>query len=180
MFVGSLASFSDAHAQDRRQVRHGAATSVSRDRPRPPQGKHGGGANHRPNRPDGSHHGGGGYPDHVGGYDRPGHNRPGGHDRPPHRGDGGNYYGHDRDWDGHDRHDRYWRDDDDGDFWEFLGATAAISAGIALIGAATSDPPSGSCSERKVDDYTYLQCGDRWYIRINEGGAIKYQQVERP
>ena len=171
-----------------REVRHGASTSVSRDRPRPDVNRS------RPHGPD-SNRPGNSHPDRIDNwtrpnprpdhnrpnYNRPDHNRPGpDYNRPrrPHGGDGGYYYG------GHDRYDhhrdRYWNDRDDDDFWEFLGAAAIVSAGITVIGSATSEPPSETCVERVVNAYTYLECGERWYVRVKENDRVMYQQVRSP
>ncbi|MCG2841602.1 hypothetical protein L6Q21_11480 [Sandaracinobacter sp. RS1-74] len=91
--------------------------------------------------------------------------------------DNGNYHPP-RDW-----------DDDDDDFLEFVGKTAAITAGAsavtAVIGAVVdSKPKDPGCQEIVSNGQTYLNCNGTWYQAVPPAGAQQaqpqYQVVAPP
>jgi hypothetical protein len=88
--------------------------------------------------------------------------------------DGGRYYP-----------PRDWYDDDD-DFLEFVGKTAAVTAGVgavtAIIGSIVQDKPSDDCRETISDGQTYLNCNGVWYAAVAPTGSTQpqYQVVAPP
>lgn len=95
--------------------------------------------------------------------------------RPPAGGgyyNNGNYY---------DRPD--WDDDDD-DFLEFVGKTAAVTAGVsvvsAVIGSVVNDKPSGDCQPVNANGTQYLYCNGTYYVAAPQAGPTSYQVVAPP
>lgn len=88
--------------------------------------------------------------------------------------DNGRYY-EPRDW-----------DDDDDDFLEFVGKTAAVTAGVgavsAIIGSIVQDKPSDDCQETVSGGQTYLNCNGTWYAAVPPSGSgqPQYQVVAPP
>jgi hypothetical protein len=88
--------------------------------------------------------------------------------------DNGRYY-EPRDW-----------DDDDDDFLEFVGKTAAVTAGVgavsAIIGSVVQDKPSDGCQETVSGGQTYLNCNGTWYAAMPPSGAgqPQYQVIAPP
>jgi hypothetical protein len=89
--------------------------------------------------------------------------------------DNGRYYNN-------NNYDRY--DDDDDDFLEFVGKTAAITAGVsvvsAVIGDVVQDKPSDDCQEQIQNGQVYLLCNGTWYTPAQAGGQEAYQVVAPP
>lgn len=81
--------------------------------------------------------------------------------------DNGNYHGR-PDW-----------DDDDDDFLEFVGKTAAVTAGAsvvaAVIGSVVNEKPSG-CQPVNANGTTYQYCNGTYYQQVSNG----YQVVPPP
>jgi hypothetical protein len=79
-------------------------------------------------------------------------------------------------------YDRY--DDDDDDFLEFVGKTAAITAGVsivsAVIGDIVQDKPSDDCQQQIQNGQVYLLCNGTWYTPVQSGGQEAYQVVSPP
>ncbi|PZU43969.1 MAG: hypothetical protein DI568_16545 [Sphingomonas sp.] len=85
---------------------------------------------------------------------------------------------------------RDWDDDDD-DFLEFVGKTAAITAGAsavtAVIGSVVnSKPKDPACQETVSNGQTYVNCNGTWYQAVLPAGATaqpqpaQYQVVAPP
>jgi hypothetical protein len=76
-------------------------------------------------------------------------------------------------------HNRPDWDDDDDDFLEFVGKTAAITAGVsvvsAVIGSVVNDKPSG-CQPVNANGTTYQYCNGTYYQQVPNG----YQVVGPP
>lgn len=95
--------------------------------------------------------------------------------RPPSGGgyyNNGNYYGR-PDW-----------DDDDDDFLEFVGKTAAVTAGVsavtAVIGSVVNDKPSNDCQPVNANGTQYLYCNGTYYVAAPQAGPTSYQVVAPP
>lgn len=145
------------------------AKPVAQDRRRRPSGSGGGNWDNRPNRPN------------IGGV-RPG--RPNGGRRPDNvvivnGRPGGGYYDNGRYYD----RDRYYDDDDD-NFLEFVGKTAAITAGVsavsAVIGSIVKDKPSDDCQQQIQNGQVYLLCDGVWYTPAQANGQSGYQVIAPP
>lgn len=72
-------------------------------------------------------------------------------------------------------------EDDDNDFLEFVGKTAAVTAGVAVvsavIGSTVKDKPKGSgCEESIQNGVPYVNCNGTWYQAVSQG----YQVVPPP
>jgi hypothetical protein len=72
-------------------------------------------------------------------------------------------------------------EDDDNDFLEFVGKTAAVTAGVAavsaVIGSVVKDKPTGSgCQESIQNGVPYVNCNGTWYQAVSQG----YQVVPPP
>lgn len=84
----------------------------------------------------------------------------------------GNYYGR-PDW-----------DDDDDDFLEFVGKTAAVTAGVsvvsAVIGSVVNDKPSDDCQPVNANGTQYLYCNGTYYVAAPQAGPTAYQVVAPP
>lgn len=92
-------------------------------------------------------------------------------------GSSGGYYSDGRYYD----NDRY--DDDDNDFLEFVGKTAAITAGVsvvaAVIGSTTTQKPSG-CQPVVSGGIQYQYCDGVYYQQTQQNGQPAYQVVGPP
>lgn len=92
---------------------------------------------------------------------------------------GGGYYDDGRYYDNRRRYD-----DDDDNFLEFVGKTAAITAGVsvvtAVIGSIVKDKPSGDCQQQIQNGQTYLLCDGVWYTPAQVGGQTGYEVVAPP
>ena len=91
--------------------------------------------------------------------------------------DNGNYHPA-RDW-----------DDDDDDFLEFVGKTAAVTAGVSAVSAVIgsvvdSKPKDSGCKETVSNGQTYLNCNGTYYQAVPPAGAAaptgQYQVVAPP
>ena len=86
---------------------------------------------------------------------------------------GGGYYDNGR------YHDRPDWDDDDDDFLEFVGKTAAVTAGVsvvaAVIGSVVEDKPD-DCQPVNAYGQSYLYCNGTYYQQVSQG----YQVVAPP
>jgi hypothetical protein len=72
-------------------------------------------------------------------------------------------------------------EDDDNDFLEFVGKTAAVTAGVAavsaVIGSVVKDKPKGDdCTETIQNGVPYVNCNGTWYQAVSQG----YQVVPPP
>jgi|GEM_PF-3579239 len=78
-------------------------------------------------------------------------------------------------------HDRW--DDDDDNFFEVLGKTAVVTAGVvgtaALIGEIFEDEPD-DCQQTVSNGTTYLYCNGVWYQPTMAGTNMQYVVVESP
>lgn len=74
-------------------------------------------------------------------------------------------------------------DNDDNDFLEFVGKTAAITAGVsvvaAVIGSTTNEKPSG-CQETVSNGQVYMNCNGTWYQPMQSGSQTQYQVIAPP
>jgi hypothetical protein len=74
-------------------------------------------------------------------------------------------------------------DDDDNDFLEFVGKTAAITAGVsvvtAVIGSVANEKPEG-CQPVVSGGVQYQLCDGVYYQQIQQGGQPAYQVVSPP
>lgn len=86
---------------------------------------------------------------------------------------GNGHYDH-----GHYEGPRDW-DDDDNDFLEFVGKTAAVTAGVsvvsAVIGDIVKDKPQG-CQPANIGGQQYVNCNGTYYQQVPNG----YQVVAPP
>jgi hypothetical protein len=105
-----------------------------------------------------------------------------GNNRVPNRGgnyNNGGYYNNGRYYNGNSGN---WDNDDD-DFLEFVGKTAAITAGVsvvaAVIGSTTNQKPSG-CQETVSNGQVYMNCNGTWYQPMQTGGQTQYQVIAPP
>lgn len=95
--------------------------------------------------------------------------------------DNGRYYnnGYNNNYNNYDRYE-----DDDDDFLEFVGKTAAITAGVsivsAVIGDIVQDKPSDDCQQQIQNGQVYLLCNGTWYTPVQSGGQEAYQVVSPP
>ncbi|MFN9633153.1 MAG: hypothetical protein ACK554_06695 [Erythrobacteraceae bacterium] len=92
--------------------------------------------------------------------------------------DNGRYYPNNN----YNNYDRY--EDDDDDFLEFVGKTAAITAGVsivsAVIGDVVQDKPSDDCEQQIQNGQVYLLCNGTYYTPVQSGGQEAYQVVSPP
>lgn len=74
-------------------------------------------------------------------------------------------------------------DDDDNDFLEFVGKTAAVTAGVsvvsAVIGSVVNDKPSG-CQPVVSGGVQYQLCDGVYYQAAPQAGPSAYQVVPPP
>jgi hypothetical protein len=105
-----------------------------------------------------------------------------GNNRVPNRGgnyNNGGYYSNGRYYNGNNGN---WDNDDD-DFLEFVGKTAAITAGVsvvsAVIGSTVNQKPSG-CQETVSNGQVYMNCNGTWYQPMQSGGQTQYQVIAPP
>lgn len=92
---------------------------------------------------------------------------------------GGGYYDQGRYYD-----QRRYHDDDDNDFLEFVGKTAAVTAGVSLvsavIGSVVKDKPSEDCQQQIQNGQVYLLCDGVWYTPATVTGQSGYEVVAPP
>lgn len=92
---------------------------------------------------------------------------------------GGGYY----DQGGYNNRGNYYEDDDN-DFLEFVGKTAAITAGVSVvssvIGNVVKDKPSGDCQQQVQNGQAYLLCDGVWYTPATANGQSGYEVVAPP
>jgi hypothetical protein len=110
--------------------------------------------------------------------------RPGNNARPPNRPYGppppgyrpGGYYGNGGGY--------YYDDRDDNEFLEFVGKTAAVTAGAAIVGSIVTNKPTESngsdCSEQISDGQVYLYCNGKYYQPLQTGSGTAYQVTNPP
>lgn len=74
--------------------------------------------------------------------------------------------------------------DNDDDFLEFVGKTAAITAGVsvvsAVIGSVVKEKPSGDCQQQVANGQSYMVCNGVWYSPVQAGSQTNYQVVAPP
>lgn len=92
---------------------------------------------------------------------------------PPGYRPGGYYYG-----------GGYYYDDNDNEFLEFVGKTAAVTAGAAIVGSILTSKPTdsngGDCKEQMSGGQVYLYCNGKYYQPVQTGGGTAYQVVNAP
>lgn len=101
----------------------------------------------------------------------------------PNRGGGGNYnngrYNNNGNYNNNNGH---WEDDDN-DFLEFVGKTAAITAGVsivaAVIGSTTNTKPD-NCQQSVSNGQVYMNCNGTWYQPMQNGSQTQYTVVTPP
>ena len=76
----------------------------------------------------------------------------------------------------------HWENNDN-DFLEFVGKTAAVTAGVsvvaAVIGSTVKDKPS-DCQQSMSNGQVYMNCNGTWYQPVMSGGQQQYQVVAPP
>jgi len=74
-------------------------------------------------------------------------------------------------------------DNNDNDFLEFVGKTAAVTAGVsvvaAVIGSTTNEKPS-DCQQTVSNGQVYMNCNGTWYQPIQNGSQTQYQVIAPP
>lgn len=94
-------------------------------------------------------------------------------------GGNGGYYNNGRYYDNNNGH---W-DNDDNDFLEFVGKTAAITAGVsvvaAVIGSTTNDKPD-DCQQTVSNGQVYMNCNGTWYQPMQNGSQTQYTVIAPP
>jgi hypothetical protein len=99
----------------------------------------------------------------------------------PNRGgyNGGGYYSNGRYYNGNNGN---W-DNNDNDFLEFVGKTAAVTAGVsvvaAVIGSTTNEKPD-NCQQTVSNGQVYMNCNGTWYQPIQSGSQTQYQVIAPP
>jgi hypothetical protein len=97
----------------------------------------------------------------------------------PPRGSNGGYYNNGRYYNNNNGN---WDNDDD-DFLEFVGKTAAITAGVsvvsAVIGSTVKDKPD-DCQQTMSNGQVYMNCNGTWYQPVQAGGQTQYQVIAPP
>ena len=92
---------------------------------------------------------------------------------PPGYRSGGYYYG-----------GGYYYDDNDNEFLEFVGKTAAVTAGAAIVGSILTSKPTdssgGDCKEQMSGGQVYLYCNGKYYQPVQTGSGTGYQVVNPP
>lgn len=73
---------------------------------------------------------------------------------------------------------------DDWDNWGYVAAGAVVVGSAAYIGSSLSsseyDELSCTANKVEVDEVTYLQCGDNWYMPTYSGSEVQYVVVDPP
>lgn len=76
-----------------------------------------------------------------------------------------------------------WNNNNDNSFLEFVGRTAAVTAGIsvvaAVIGSVVNDRPDG-CQETVSNGQVFLNCNGTWYQPVTNNGQQQYQVIAPP
>jgi hypothetical protein len=99
----------------------------------------------------------------------------------PNRGgyNGGGYYNNGRYYNNNNGN---W-DNNDNDFLEFVGKTAAITAGVsvvaAVIGSTTNEKPD-NCQQSMSNGQVYMNCNGTWYQPVTSNGQQQYQVIAPP
>jgi hypothetical protein len=92
---------------------------------------------------------------------------------PPGYRSGGYYYG-----------GGYYYDDDDNEFLEFVGKTAVVTAGAAIVGSILTSKPTdssgGDCKEQMSGGQIYLYCNGKYYQPVQTSSGTGYQVVNAP
>jgi hypothetical protein len=92
---------------------------------------------------------------------------------PPGYRPGGYYYG-----------GGYYYDDNDNEFLEFVGKTAAVTAGAAIVGSILTSKPTdssgGECKEQMSGGQVYLYCNGKYYQPVQTSSGTGYQVVNAP
>lgn len=88
---------------------------------------------------------------------------------PPGYRPGGYYYG-----------GGYYYDDNDNEFLEFVGKTAAVTAGAAIVGSIVTSKPSSDCQEQMSGGQVYLYCNGKYYQPVQTSSGTGYQVVNAP
>jgi hypothetical protein len=92
---------------------------------------------------------------------------------PPGYRPGGYYYG-----------GGYYYEDDDNEFLEFVGKTAAVTAGAAIVGSVLTSKPTdssgGDCKEQMSGGQVYLYCNGKYYQPVQTSSGTGYQVVNPP
>jgi hypothetical protein len=92
---------------------------------------------------------------------------------PPGYRPGGYYYG-----------GGYYYDDNDNEFLEFVGKTAAVTAGAAIVGSILTSKPTdssgGDCKEQMSGGQVYLYCNGKYYQPVQTSSGTGYQVVNPP
>ena len=83
---------------------------------------------------------------------------------------------------GHYNNNGHW-DNDDNDFLEFVGKTAAITAGVsivsAVIGSTVNDKPD-DCQQAMSNGQVYMNCNGTWYQPVMNNGQQQYTVIAPP
>ena len=90
--------------------------------------------------------------------------------------------GHNNNYNNGYNNNGHW-DNNDNDFLEFVGKTAAITAGVsvvaAVIGSTTNDKPS-DCQQTMSNGQVYMNCNGTWYQPVTNNGQQQYQVIAPP
>jgi len=99
---------------------------------------------------------------------------------------GNGYYNNGRYYNNNNYNNNYDRyEDDDDDFLEFVGKTAAITAGVSVVSAVIGDvvkdkPADDECQQQIQNGQVYMLCNGTWYTPAQVGGQQAYQVVAPP
>ena len=95
---------------------------------------------------------------------------------------GGNRNGYNNGYNNNYNNNGHW-DNNDNDFLEFVGKTAAITAGVsvvaAVIGSTTNDKPS-DCQQSMSNGQVYMNCNGTWYQPVMNNGQQQYTVIAPP
>lgn len=159
-----------------------AKSSVNRQKPGGGGGQKGGGQHHAGNRPGGQQ---GNRPNQQGNYNKGkkkgGNNVVAGNTVVVNGGGGRGHAGNGY-YDNGRYHDNDW-DNDDNDFLEFVGKTAAITAGVsvvtAVIGSVSNEKPDG-CQPVNANGTSYMYCNGTYYQQSGPTSQPTYTVVAPP
>lgn len=96
---------------------------------------------------------------------------------------GGNYNNNNNRYNnGYNNNNGHWENDDN-DFLEFVGKTAAITAGVsvvaAVIGSTTNQKPD-DCEQTVSNGQVYMNCNGTWYQPVMNNGQQQYTVINPP